>query len=72
MNLDSKNLKPVGWDKLADEKPELLSFSDISIYELHIRDFRLAQFGFSFSFKKKKLSLTRKALLFVFFPWKIC
>ncbi|XP_042406884.1 pullulanase 1, chloroplastic [Zingiber officinale] len=39
VDLDSKNLKPVGWDKLADEKPELLSFSDISIYELHIRDF---------------------------------
>ncbi|XP_010918919.1 pullulanase 1, chloroplastic isoform X1 [Elaeis guineensis] len=39
INLDSENLKPEGWDKLADEKPDLLSFSDISIYELHIRDF---------------------------------
>ncbi|WOL05804.1 pullulanase 1, chloroplastic isoform X2 [Canna indica] len=39
VDLDSENLKPSGWDNLADEKPELLSFSDISIYELHIRDF---------------------------------
>ncbi|MQL95806.1 hypothetical protein Taro_028473 [Colocasia esculenta] len=39
INLDSDSLKPLGWDELADEKPELLSFSDISIYELHIRDF---------------------------------
>ena len=33
-------LKPDGWDNLADEKPILHSFSDISIYEMHIRDFR--------------------------------
>ncbi|CAK9156146.1 unnamed protein product [Ilex paraguariensis] len=39
VNLDSDALKPEGWDNLADEKPELFSFSDISIYELHIRDF---------------------------------
>ncbi|PQQ06704.1 pullulanase 1 chloroplastic [Prunus yedoensis var. nudiflora] len=39
VNLDSDNIKPEGWDKLVDEKPDILSFSDISIYELHIRDF---------------------------------
>ncbi|KAG8645291.1 hypothetical protein MANES_10G051700v8 [Manihot esculenta] len=39
VNLDSDTLKPERWDILADEKPTLLSFSDISIYELHIRDF---------------------------------
>ncbi|XP_058080024.1 pullulanase 1, chloroplastic isoform X3 [Magnolia sinica] len=39
VNLDSDALKPEGWDELADEKPDLSSFSDISIYELHIRDF---------------------------------
>ncbi|XP_028068840.1 pullulanase 1, chloroplastic isoform X3 [Camellia sinensis] len=39
VDLDSDALKPEGWDKLADEKPDLLSFSDISIYEMHIRDF---------------------------------
>lgn len=40
VNLDSDTLKPEDWDKLANEKPDILSFSDISIYELHIRDFR--------------------------------
>lgn len=40
VDLDCNALKPEGWDKLAEEKPGLLSFSDISIYELHIRDFR--------------------------------
>ncbi|XP_038979468.1 pullulanase 1, chloroplastic isoform X2 [Phoenix dactylifera] len=44
VNLDSENLKPEGWDKLADEKPGLLSFSDISIYELHIRDFSASDY----------------------------
>ncbi|KAI5346028.1 hypothetical protein L3X38_013907 [Prunus dulcis] len=39
VNLDSDNIKPEGWDKLVDEKHDILSFSDISIYELHIRDF---------------------------------
>ncbi|KAK7268521.1 hypothetical protein RIF29_21221 [Crotalaria pallida] len=39
LNLDSDQLKPNGWDNLANEKPVMHSFSDISIYELHIRDF---------------------------------
>ncbi|KEH43309.1 alpha-1,6-glucosidase, pullulanase-type protein [Medicago truncatula] len=39
LNLDSNELKPDRWENLADEKPILHSFSDISIYELHIRDF---------------------------------
>ncbi|XP_050385000.1 pullulanase 1, chloroplastic isoform X1 [Argentina anserina] len=39
INLDSDYIKPEGWDKLVDEKPKILSPSDISIYELHIRDF---------------------------------
>ncbi|XP_056846958.1 pullulanase 1, chloroplastic isoform X2 [Raphanus sativus] len=39
VNLDSDDLKPEGWEKLADKKPCLRSFSDISIYELHVRDF---------------------------------
>ncbi|XP_057979256.1 pullulanase 1, chloroplastic isoform X3 [Malania oleifera] len=39
VNLDSDVLKPEGWDNLTDEKPIIRSFSDISIYELHIRDF---------------------------------
>ncbi|RZC77055.1 hypothetical protein C5167_001187 [Papaver somniferum] len=39
VNLSCDSIKPGGWDMLSDEKPELSSFSDISIYELHIRDF---------------------------------
>ncbi|EOA19904.1 hypothetical protein CARUB_v10000153mg [Capsella rubella] len=39
VNLDSDDLKPEGWENLADEKPCLKSYSDISIYELHVRDF---------------------------------
>ncbi|OMO65703.1 hypothetical protein CCACVL1_21428, partial [Corchorus capsularis] len=39
VNLDTNGLKPEGWDELADKKPDIDSFSDISIYELHIRDF---------------------------------
>lgn len=39
VNVTSEALKPESWDHLVDEKPSLLSFSDISIYELHVRDF---------------------------------
>ncbi|XP_010067208.2 pullulanase 1, chloroplastic isoform X1 [Eucalyptus grandis] len=39
VNLKSEALKNEEWDKLADEKPCIKSFADISIYELHIRDF---------------------------------
>ena len=35
--LDGAAAKPLGWDALA--KPPLDSFADISIYELHVRDF---------------------------------
>ncbi|XP_027158822.1 pullulanase 1, chloroplastic isoform X1 [Coffea eugenioides] len=44
VDLDSDLFKPEGWDNLADEKPHLLSFADISIYELHIRDFSANDF----------------------------
>ncbi|PWA76551.1 limit dextrinase [Artemisia annua] len=39
VNLDSDNVKPQKWDNLVDEKPDIADFADISIYELHIRDF---------------------------------
>lgn len=39
VDLGSDDLMPKGWNKLADEKPPVDSFSDISIYELHVRDF---------------------------------
>ncbi|KEF35601.1 alpha-dextran endo-1,6-alpha-glucosidase [Deinococcus sp. RL] len=36
-DLDDPALKPRGWDTL--KKPELASVSDLSLYELHVRDF---------------------------------
>jgi pullulanase len=36
-DLDSEETKPRGWDQ--DNSPPLESFSDMSVYELHIRDF---------------------------------
>lgn len=39
VDLDSDALRPEEWDNLADHKPALLSPSDASIYELHVRDF---------------------------------
>ena len=36
-NLDSDALKPRGWDE--DRSPELERINDLSIYELHVRDF---------------------------------
>ncbi|GAB2233531.1 hypothetical protein Droror1_Dr00002756 [Drosera rotundifolia] len=33
------SLKPEDWDSLADKKRRLLCFSDVSLYELHIRGF---------------------------------
>uniref|UniRef100_A0A0D9W272 Glycosyl hydrolase family 13 catalytic domain-containing protein n=1 Tax=Leersia perrieri TaxID=77586 RepID=A0A0D9W272_9ORYZ len=37
VDINSETLKPPCWDELSDEKPNFDSFSDISIYELHIR-----------------------------------
>ena len=36
-NLDSEGTKPAGWDNSTS--PALASFSDMSLYELHVRDF---------------------------------
>jgi pullulanase len=36
-DLESDETKPAGWDE--DTSPPLRSFSDLSLYELHIRDF---------------------------------
>ena len=36
-DLDSEETKPAGWDNSSS--PPLRSFSDLSLYELHIRDF---------------------------------
>jgi pullulanase-type alpha-1,6-glucosidase len=40
VNLDDQDLKPSGWDTL--EKPPLRAPEDIVIYELHVRDFSIA------------------------------
>lgn len=37
VDLDSPSLKPNGWDRLV--KPPLAAASDVSLYELHVRDF---------------------------------
>ncbi len=39
VNLADANLKPSGWDSLS--KPALAAFEDISVYEMHIRDFSI-------------------------------
>jgi pullulanase len=39
-DLDSDQTKPAGWDE--DNSPPLRSFSDLSLYELHIRDFSVS------------------------------
>ncbi|KAI9124603.1 hypothetical protein K1719_004525 [Acacia pycnantha] len=45
INLDADELKPEGWDDLANKKPVIRSFSDISIYEMHVRDFSANDFS---------------------------
>ena len=39
VNLADADLKPAGWDSLT--KPALANFEDISIYEMHVRDFSI-------------------------------
>lgn len=58
VNLDSDALKPEGWDKLSDEKPNVLSFSNISIYELHIRDFSVSDCTVPLDFRGGYLAFT--------------
>ncbi|KAK1283202.1 hypothetical protein QJS10_CPB21g00263 [Acorus calamus] len=60
VNLDCDKLKPTEWDMLADEKPKLLSFSDISIYELHIRDFSVSDHTVKPEFQGGYLAFTSK------------
>lgn len=58
VNIDSDALEPEGWDSLADEKPDLVSFSDISIYELHIRDFSASDYTVHPNFRGGYLAFT--------------
>ncbi|KAM6600703.1 hypothetical protein CsatA_020312 [Cannabis sativa] len=58
VDLDSDTLKPDGWEKLALEKPDLLSFSDTSIYELHVRDFSASDLTVDNEFRGGYLAFT--------------
>ncbi|XP_073224055.1 pullulanase 1, chloroplastic isoform X2 [Cicer arietinum] len=58
LDLDSDELKPDGWDNLANEKPILHSFSDISIYEMHIRDFSANDLSVQTEFRGGYLAFT--------------
>ncbi|EXB96160.1 Pullulanase 1 [Morus notabilis] len=58
VDIASDILKPEGWDKLAYEKPNLLSFSDISIYELHVRDFSATDLTVNDEFRGGYLAFT--------------
>ncbi len=42
IDLADTALMPEGWETLALQKPRLKAFTDIAIYELHIRDFRFS------------------------------
>ncbi|RZB88112.1 Pullulanase 1, chloroplastic isoform B [Glycine soja] len=58
LNLDSVKLKPDGWDNLANKKPTIHSFSDISIYEMHIRDFSASDLSVQPEFRGGYLAFT--------------
>nr|XP_048326956.1 pullulanase 1, chloroplastic-like isoform X3 [Ziziphus jujuba var. spinosa] len=57
-NLGSGTLKLEGWDELADQKPDVLSFLDISVYELHIRDFNASDHAMETKFRGGYLTFT--------------
>ncbi|XP_060675356.1 uncharacterized protein LOC112490965 isoform X3 [Ziziphus jujuba] len=57
-NLGSDTLKLEGWDELADPKPDVLSFLDISVYELHIRDFNASDHAMETKFPGGYLTFT--------------
>ncbi|XP_017409401.1 pullulanase 1, chloroplastic isoform X3 [Vigna angularis] len=58
LNLDSDELKPDGWDDLANEKPTIHCFTDISIYEMHIRDFSATDLSVQPAFRGGYLAFT--------------
>ena len=55
-NLDSRDLKPFGWD--YQQIPELEHPSDISLYELHIRDFSVNDLTVPTAHRGKFLAFT--------------
>ncbi|XP_077244704.1 limit dextrinase isoform X2 [Tasmannia lanceolata] len=72
VNLDCDTIKPEGWDGLADEKPNLSSFSDISIYELHIRDFSASDQSVNPEFRGSYLAFTSQDSAGILHLQKLC
>ncbi|QCE07791.1 pullulanase [Vigna unguiculata] len=58
LNLDSDELKPEGWDHLANGKPTIHCFTDISLYEMHIRDFSATDLSVQPAFRGGYLAFT--------------
>lgn len=58
VNLDEQKVKPDGWDNL--KKPELKSFNDISLYELHVRDFSAKDESVFPQYRGKYMAFTEK------------
>jgi pullulanase len=56
IDLSSDELKPEGWDTL--EKPELAAPEDITVYELHVRDFSIFDESVSEEHRGKFLAFT--------------
>lgn len=58
IDFNDKKVTPDGWDNLY--KPELKSFEDMSIYELHVRDFSIKDKSVSENNRGKFLAFTEK------------
>lgn len=58
VDLNDPEVQPKGWTKLALEKPTLNSFTDIAVYELHIRDFSISDESVDFVFRGTYLAFT--------------
>ncbi|MCO5576819.1 hypothetical protein L7F22_030639, partial [Adiantum nelumboides] len=58
VDLNDTELQPPGWTELASQKPAFESFTDISIYELHIRDFSIADESVDSLFQGTYLAFT--------------
>ncbi|KAH7286181.1 hypothetical protein KP509_33G061600 [Ceratopteris richardii] len=60
VDLDDPQVQPRGWSELAMLKPNLRSFNDVSIYELHIRDFSIRDESVETSLRGTYLAFTSK------------
>ncbi|WP_372370803.1 pullulanase-type alpha-1,6-glucosidase [Candidatus Uabimicrobium sp. HlEnr_7] len=58
VDLNDKCLKPDGWDKV--NKPILEDFTDISLYELHVRDFSINDSSISEKYRGTFMAFTEE------------